>query len=65
VREGSSLLESLQSLVENETRGVEDDGIHNSMSVCYVALSDICALLTERMREYPGDLFQGNGTQRG
>jgi hypothetical protein len=30
-----------------------------------VALSDICALLTERMREYPGDLFQGNGTQRG
>jgi hypothetical protein len=65
VRDGSSLLESLQSLVENETRGVEDYGIHDSMFVCSVALSDICALLTERMREYPGDLFQGNDTQRG
>jgi hypothetical protein len=45
------LLESLQSLVEDETGGVEDDGIHDSIFVCSVALSDMCALLTEWMRE--------------
>jgi hypothetical protein len=61
----SSLLESLQSLIEYETRGVEDDGIHDCGFVCGVALNDIRALLAGSMRECLRDRFYGDSMQGG